>query len=521
MNLVLRPRTARTCTNTKARWRCLAVTLALAFAGNSALAQPAGHIAADRPPIVRVQVAPQREPAPEPLEERLEREVWFLTKVGDLSVEQWQTLRKEGRAAIERQPGDFQVGGGNQRLVRKRVVVDGRLHLTLVPLDLTQESAFRTGLLMLLKESAPQAVEKIDAQRVRLDAYRKQAAALALAAVFDECLRLSSDQRTQFCKMLALPESDAWWRPKNAPALLDTSTRRLFDAVSGRGLGSFVVPDADLQQLLHVSQWELYKELRQPILEEITIVQTGAGRTVRRRLIRSGQTPHDERSWQLHCLERLVDEVDGACGLSTQQREKLLLAGKFDIEPSLAPPMEQQDAEQGAIVQRLHVRGGVAPVPTSRCDEPSSYFHKTLRSRLDDDQRQRWAEAQRPRRAFQRQALVAAAVVGFERTATLTAEQCTALDKTLNEALTDADDEVAGNGRLELVRRIGVLPDELLRPLFSPVQWRAACRQRNYLTEAARHIERPAVAPLIGAGRIQDPQRGMLEFDALQIDVNQ
>jgi hypothetical protein len=440
---------------------------------------------------------------PQPLEDRVACEVRFLSQAGGLSDEQYKLLLEKAEAAAKRLHGLFRAPGTVRRLVRKTMVVDGRKHLVLEEVDETPDEVLRHTFMPLLMGISQAACGNVNAERERLEAFRKQASAWALVSVIDECLSLTSDQRKRLCESLLKPASDAWWRPKNPPATLDTSDKRMLDAFSGGGLGGFIVPDVDMRTVLLTAQWEVFHVLRQPCVEEVVVERrmangaAPAAPIAQRRVLRRGPVLDNDPEWLTRCLAARVASIDAACQLTNQQLQKLLLAGKLDLEPaSKNSPVHdpEQVAEKDVLVQRIAASGGPMPLPVADFDKEGSYFQKALRGRLTADQKQRLVDAERERRAFRCRARLAALVLGIERAASLSAAECAALLVLLNDT---ADSTDSADSPTRLLRAISRLSDDSLRTVFAEypgasVALRVIKRQFESFDKIAENVEAQA-----------------------------
>lgn len=472
---------------------------------------------------------------PQPLEDRLACEVRFLSQAGGLNDEQHKSLLEKAEAAGMRLHGLFRAPGAVRRLVRKTAIVDGRKHLVLEEVDETPDEVLRHTLLPLLCEVSPAACPKVGTARERLEAFRKQASALALVSVLDECLSLTGDQRDRLGKSLLKPESDAWWRPKNPAAVLDTSDKRMLDGFSGGGLGGFIVPDVDMRRVLLPAQWEVFSVLRQPCMEEVLVerrIANGAAPAAaiaQKRVLRRGPFLDNDPDWLTQCLAARVASIEAACQLTSQQRQKLLLAGRLDLEPALknSPVQDPGQVERDVIFQRIVASGGPMPLVIAGFDQEASYFKKALCGRLTAEQKQRLTSAERERRAFRGRARVAALVVGIERAASLSAEECAALSAVLNDTAGSAD---SADSPVELLRAISRLPEVALRPVLAgdhdaSVALRVIKRQIEWCGKIAENLAAQAEKKSVVLRRVRATLEdkdgkplGEFQADAVRID---
>lgn len=335
-------------------------------------------------------------------------------------------------------------------------------------------------------------------ERGRLETFRRQASALAQIAVMDECLLFTADQRAQLLAALDLPENDAWWRPNGGGAMLFTANSLLLDRLGDRGLGCFLISDGELARWLLPSQVALYRELRRPIAQQFVaqqrVVAHDGPKPVTvveiRPVPRESPSQGDLQKSRVYLAHR-VNMLFITCGLRGSQCQKLLLAGALDLERlrDRQPAPKPADDPPGAIVERSLVTGVPPRTPTTIFDERTSAFHKSLR-RLTDEQRRLLRASEDDRRDFRRRAIVAAAVVGFVRRASLTAQRCEELSRAFNDAS-------AAVPTVELDREcllaMSRLREENIRPHFTDEQWPAAKQQFEQLSRMAESLK-PSLA---------------------------
>lgn len=433
-----------------------------------------------------------------PSDERLNLEVEIVSRIARLSHEQTALLRERGQREIGPKGGVFhQAAAVNER--RLRVWLNGQLHSTAAPLTESPTWALRRALVRHLNDISPAAGVKYKQERERLDVFRKRAAALAQVAVFDECLLLSGEQRSRLLDLLLLPTSDAWWRPAGVAPTLDTAFLRWLAALSGGELGTFFVPDVDLNGLLRGSQKAGFKQVREPLREELVLEQKLRGQQaggmvangvaqVDVIIVQQGPRADDQRQRLTFCLTQRIDEIDATCTLTAAQRDKLRLAGQLDIERVRPAELPAKDAGEGDAVRIVRVTVGAVPLPLSTFNDDASYFQKAVQGRLVDEQKQKLATAERQRRAFQRRALIAAVVLRLQRAAALTAEQCGKLTNLVAERL-DQTDAPSSDWRRRCLSQIAGIPEETLRACCFDFQFAPLVREQSQLGELADRLE--------------------------------
>ncbi len=441
-----------------------------------------------------VQIAPLAPVNAEPFDDVLTREVQFMARVAELSPQEGGALKHEA--------------------LKTRARWGGRIDNTAVSESLRRE------LTPLLKDISRVGWEKYDAERARLEARRRHAAILGQVAEYDEAIVLTDQQRTALHDYLATPSLVSFWQPQNPNPPL-WPTKRLPAAISARELGGVEILEKRLATVLWPGQFVAYKQFKGLTYRTPVVDRAGPGIvTVSRR----PSFDEQQRLLRIH-LDRLIDTADTVCRLNDAQREKLSLAGKIDIEGwaeryHAIESVESEDpATKGAKLSAL------SETPHLMLCEPASNYQKALVARLTTEQVQKLAAAEGQRHAFYRRALVEAVVVGFERSASLTSEQCDELTQTLNEALTASNS--VHPWRSTCLRMIVELPEQKLRPIFTLDQWPAIRRQLRQLDEISRRLEAEAAGKVAVFRNVRgEKQDGLenveLEFEAEEriLDVN-
>jgi Ca2+-binding EF-hand superfamily protein len=451
----------------------------------------------------------------DPLEQRLPLEVQFVKRVCELSDEQTAALEASAWSAFDRVAEKIAAWVlRNQRPNQARMAMP--VNVRAVPAGLEQEpitaphQALRRELAVTLKSKWPDAWQKLDAERQRLDARRKEASILAQVAALDEALLLSTRQRKDLCDLLAGPLADAWWLPGLSGSAL-TSGQQLQAALAGNSLGAFSIPEASLAKCLTQVQLDTLNQLNQPRREEWLMVEQpapqagamappgmAAPQRMQRRVVRRGPSPEDQQQRLLGYVASLINDIDAACSLSPPQREKLLLAGTLDINAwkEQLPPPEKPPEGQKVVIQNVQVDGPAPPLPIAIFSALGSYFQKALQSRLLDEQKHKLSAAERERLAFQQKSLVAAVVASYERAAGLTSQQCEKLSSSLGDALGRPDAEVAGDWRLKCLRRLEQVPVESLDGICLDFQRPAMGQHRSQLLNVPVQVEAGRPMPL-------------------------
>lgn len=432
-----------------------------------------------------------------PLLDRLPLELHFLTEVCELNDDQIAVLQQHAnhdigqlRDELSTAPARHDRDNSSQNALFVQTLVAG------VPPGFCRE-ALRTPAVALRKELAraiadawPDAAMKFDSEVRRLNAYRKRAGARAKVCDIDAVLLLSEQQRMELCEQLMLTTTDDWWQTANRGPAGNDPGEQLLAAVAHGSLCTFLLSAVEWQKVLRPVQLSRYQELWGSRTIEIVFIRAPTGTT---REIRRGTKPAELEHGLTAHLNQWVDEIDSACQLTSSQREKLLLAGKLDIEAFKAhlPPLPQELAEgEKLLATEVPAASGKHVIPWSVLTSQSSHFQRSLQGRLTEVQKHSWAALEGERRTFQRQAVVAAVVAGFERAASLAPQQCESLAAAVEAALTkdDLDDPV--HWQLAYLRRIAELPEAKWRSWFAELQWPFAREQHLQLAEIVRrHIQ--------------------------------
>jgi hypothetical protein len=448
------------------------------------------------------------------LAEYLPRELQFIKTVGGLTDGETALVDEAGRSLIHRLAEEIKSAIFAHGV--KVIVADGRQFMLPAGFDRTLVTSPREFLRGELRKAAqeklPEAWKKLDDDEARRDAMRRSARVRMFVALVDEALMLSSQQRNDLCQRLSKDGADAVWRPMASGTLPNPATDRLYAALAGEPLGSFDLPE-EWKGLLSKPQLAVLKEIQETPLPKTIALRQGlqiqvraAGnlrviqqRAIAVRDVKKGSRANprdpvaDDRERRLaRYIEQRVDQIDAACSLSAAQREKLLLAGKLDLLRlrEQSPPPEEPLAQAVIVAQQVRIMGGdSAPLPLAIFSDAASYFQKSLQGRLGDEQKDRLAAAERERREFHRQAMVAAVVVGFERAAILTADQCDELSTALDKALGEIESGSMASVRLECLRRIEKRAWGVLRTVLYEFQQPAAAEHQARLIGAPRRFE--------------------------------
>ncbi|HWB13298.1 MAG TPA: hypothetical protein VG826_28995 [Pirellulales bacterium] len=437
-------------------------------------------------------VAPPPPGNAEPIDDVFAREVWFMAQVGDLSPDEADSLTHEARKTQARW--------------------GARLD------DAALAASLRRELTPLLKDVSRSGWEKFDTERQKLADRRRHASIVRQVAELDEAIVLTGDERAHLCERLA-KAANVYLGPPWEPAPPPAPMSRLPAAISAGDLEEFGLPDPLLAAALWPAQFVAYKNLMSSPQRRVVAIEQNGGLVIERHGL-----PLDEQQRRLMIyLDRLIDTADTICRLNDSQREKLRLAGKIDIDRFGERYREVESLAGGDPVEKEAQLSVLQSAGHRVLGERASNYRKAVAALLTAEQMERLTVAESERREFRRRALVEAVVVGFGRSASLTAAQCDLLAQTFNDALSagDAVDQPAG----ECLRMVGELPEEKLRSICAREQWPAFRRQLALLSRIASQLEAEAagkIAVLRGI-RITGAVNGEnvdVELDEIRLNVD-
>jgi hypothetical protein len=352
-----------------------------------------------------------------------------------------------------------------------------------------QRETLREILAQAISAEAPDAMAKLTAEQRRLDERHRRADVLTRVASLDAAVLLNSEQRDELIKLFTPNWKSSWRRPLASNPLFNSAIRSPAAVIAPFGFApapktaNQVVTDGpvDIAQILRPSQQAWWQALQQPVKQrqEVVIVRRPGRRAVaavpkqraqrqaapqpaapqppapvrdqrlagamiavdaqaanaHQMVVRRAATSEAEESRLQALLERLVDDIDLTCGLTDEQRQKLLLAGKLDIHRQREGQQQVAAAGQpqpGDVVQVVRIAAAL-PMPSMEMfTDAESRYQKFLRGRLSDEQSGKLRAAERSRDEFRwlavRETLLAALV-----DARLTADQCDELSRRLDE----------------------------------------------------------------------------------------
>jgi hypothetical protein len=424
----------------------------------------------------------------EQLKEPIAIQVQFMAKVGQLTAEEIESLQRDGSQAIERYLRPTNKGAAGRLVVRRVVVVNGQADVR-EELSESPQILARRELAPVLKAISFTAWEKFDAERERLERRRKRADVLAQIAAFDEALLLTREQRDKLSDLLNARWTDVWRGHVTGREATDPIS--LCRTAAG-AMGLFTIPDVELQAILRPSQVATFKLVQLPTKEVSIFIQGGQNHAARR-FVRRGLPIEEERQWLTLLLQRRVDDAESHAGLGEEKRQKLLTAGKLDLEAYFQRQavLESKSEDDHLVVMPLQQIAGVNIRLPPIFDEADSTFQRIYRKRLSLQQREQISEAGRQRGRFHRQAVIAMLTVALCERAALTDGQAERVQGWFADTLAnsvEADDLVGY--RQATFRQLAKLRPEAIEPRLDDWQRPAAREYLNEFVDAAL-IARP------------------------------
>lgn len=342
-------------------------------------ARPAEHAAADRVEIAAARehlLSLQRGEWQRQFEARfnknldrlrgpLEMQVRFMRKVGRLSVEQAEQLKDAGERKI-RHALSPRESGFPGRWVRHEVVINNGQSEVRDELNESPRSIVRSELAPVLESISSEAAARFEGECERLDWRRRTASIQVQLAAFDEALLITREQRERLGKLLDARWTDVWRGHANERDVMDPIA--LCQTAVG-AMDLFTIPDVELQAVLRPSQVATFKLVQLPTRVVSVFVQDGPAK----RFVRRGLPIEEERLRLKLLLERLVDDAAAHADLDDEQKQRLLTAGKLDLESHFNQFTALEDKSAGLIIVRGNQITGVkapfaAGIHGGRCD---------------------------------------------------------------------------------------------------------------------------------------------------------
>lgn len=213
-------------------------------------------------------------------------------------------------------------------------------------------------------------------------------------------------------------------------------------------------------------------------------------------IVRRAASSDAEDSRLQALLERLIDDVDLTCDLTSGQRQKLLLAGKLDIQRQREGQQEVAAAGQaqpGDVVQVVRVAAAL-PMPSMEVfTDAGSRYQKFLHHRLSDEQAQKLTAAESLRGDFRWQA-VRETLLAALMDARLTADQCDELAQRL-EAWRAARKQAGGESAPGVLRAACAAVRPWLPPLADRWQLLSAGGALDLLDRTTAQFELAPATP--------------------------
>jgi hypothetical protein len=199
-------------------------------------------------------------------------------------------------------------------------------------------------------------------------------------------------------------------------------------------------------------------------------------------------------------LTLMIQDVDRTCGLSEAQKAKLRLAGRGDVKRFFDRVEEKRRKFQGTrhnqndvgtIVQEIRTLGITLNAGLFGDD---SFFSKTLRKTLSEEQAARYEEALRQKRQSRYRARVDSVVAMLGNTAGLSTRQ----RRRFAEVLLEETRPPRNYGRQDyyvVLLQAAKLPEAKIRPIFDDAQWRLLSRQFAQAKAMERNLKDNGYVP--------------------------
>lgn len=199
-----------------------------------------------------------------------------------------------------------------------------------------------------------------------------------------------------------------------------------------------------------------------------------------------------------------IEHAVEACGLSDGQKQKLQLAGRGDIKrlfesiDQLRLKFQQVKTDQNRIQELFRE---IQPFQVTLRDGPfgeTSFFAKTLKNTLTSEQQARFEVSERERRLSFYRAAVELVVTELDETLVLRAAQ----RRQLVELLLEETEPPARFGQYDVyvvLVQAARLPEEKLKPLFDPPQWKTLARHFEKVRTLEPFLKANGILPGDGA----------------------
>lgn len=199
-------------------------------------------------------------------------------------------------------------------------------------------------------------------------------------------------------------------------------------------------------------------------------------------------------------LQIRIDDVERSCGTTAAQRDKLMLAGRGDIRrffERVETVREKFEAIRHDIHRVNEVLRALRPLQAERSKGlfgVDSLYAKTLKKTLTAEQVERYVSARRERRQFALQAQIEMTTAALGNALGLRAGQREKLADLLREEVRFVVRPGAAQTQL-ILYQIVLVPEERLKPLFDPGQWRILNSRLNQVRQL-EHVYRQSLPTL-------------------------
>ena len=200
-------------------------------------------------------------------------------------------------------------------------------------------------------------------------------------------------------------------------------------------------------------------------------------------------------------LELSIEEVHRICSLTTEQLQKLRLAGRGDTKrfldrvEAVRKHFQKIKNDQAQFQQIWQEIGPLQLEFQAGLFKQNSMYHKSIERTLHEEQLKKWKQAEEQRRLFRRRAALEMALLSFEEKIPLRDTQRQELLKLVLELPEIAPQAAAvpvqfGMMLPDVTQSLTKIPEEKLKAIFDDYQWGAAKKLIQQMTVQAEAMQK-------------------------------
>jgi hypothetical protein len=227
----------------------------------------------------------------------------------------------------------------------------------------------------------------------------------------------------------------------------------------------------------------------------------------------------DVQSWLDSALAVRVEEVERACGITADQKKKLQLVGRIEIQRFFErmDMVRQRARELGrpadpikvnAIIQEAAELRQLLEVPWF---QEGSLFFKVFNNTLTEEQFAKYQQIQRDRRLFRHRASVRWVAFLLAESMGWSDDQRQRFEKVLLDEIPPPK-RFPGNPDISnynvVMYQAARVPEAKLRPIFDDLQWRLLSRQFRYARRLEFQLKNNGFVPGEEPARTERPGSG-------------